>query len=89
MAKIPLTTALLLPLLILVFIRTSQAGGIAVYWGQSGYEGTITETCATGKYSHVIISFLNHFGNGRTPEISLLQVIVTQLPMGAPWLALA
>lgn len=71
MAKIPLATALvLLPLLILVFIRTSQAGGIAVYWGQSG-EGTLTETCATGRYSHVIISFLNHFGNGRTPEISL------------------
>uniref|UniRef100_A0A7N2RAB1 chitinase n=1 Tax=Quercus lobata TaxID=97700 RepID=A0A7N2RAB1_QUELO len=54
-----------------LFIRTSQAGGIAVYWGQSGYEGTLTETCATGKYSHIIISFLNHFGNGRTPEISL------------------
>ncbi|GMY07360.1 acidic chitinase [Fagus crenata] len=72
MANIPLAKALvLLSLLILVFIRTSHAGGIAIYWGQSGYEGTLTQTCATGKYSHVIISFLNKFGNGRTPELDL------------------
>lgn len=64
---------LLLPLLILAaaLIRTAQAGGIAIYWGESGYEGSLIETCATGRYSHVIISFLNHFGNGRAPEMNL------------------
>lgn len=68
MARIPL----FLPLLILLsLIKPSHAGGIAIYWGQSGYEGSLTETCATAKYSHVIISFLNQFGNGRTPEIDL------------------
>uniref|UniRef100_A0A7N2N1D5 chitinase n=1 Tax=Quercus lobata TaxID=97700 RepID=A0A7N2N1D5_QUELO len=70
MAKIPLPTALLLPLPIVVF-SSEPLKLVALPFTGSGYEGTLTETCATGKYSHVIISFLNHFGNGRTPEISL------------------
>uniref|UniRef100_A0A7N2R3D9 chitinase n=1 Tax=Quercus lobata TaxID=97700 RepID=A0A7N2R3D9_QUELO len=28
----------------------SNAGGIAIYWGQNGNEGTLAETCATGNY---------------------------------------
>lgn len=62
---------LLLPSLILSLIKTSQSGGIAIYWGQSSYEGTLTQTCATGKYSYVNIAFLNKFGDGRNPEINL------------------
>ncbi|MBA0718915.1 hypothetical protein Golax_006632 [Gossypium laxum] len=60
-------------LLVLVsaLIETSHAGGIAIYWGQNGNEGTLTATCATGRYAYVNIAFLNKFGNGRTPEINL------------------
>ncbi|XP_062154432.1 hevamine-A-like [Alnus glutinosa] len=65
-------TPLLLPLLFLTtLIKTSHAGGIAIYWGQNGNEGTLTDTCATGRYSYVNIAFLNKFGNGQTPEINL------------------
>ncbi|XP_004496499.1 acidic endochitinase-like [Cicer arietinum] len=63
-----------LPFLILLFLtlmRTSHAGGIATYWGQSSNEGTLYETCATGLYTHINIAFLNRFGNGRTPELNL------------------
>ncbi|KAK6262432.1 hypothetical protein QUC31_008248 [Theobroma cacao] len=57
---------------VLAVIKTSHAaGGIAIYWGQNGNEGTLTATCATGRYAYVNIAFLNKFGNGRTPEINL------------------
>ncbi|GMN44485.1 hypothetical protein TIFTF001_013678 [Ficus carica] len=51
----------------LASIKASHAGGIAIYWGQKGSEGTLSQTCATGKYSIVNIAFLNIFGNGQTP----------------------
>ncbi|XWS61267.1 hypothetical protein CRYUN_Cryun07bG0111500 [Craigia yunnanensis] len=58
-------------LLVLALIETSHAGGVAIYWGQNGDEGTLTDTCATGRYAYVNIAFLVKFGNGRTPEINL------------------
>ncbi|XWS32108.1 hypothetical protein CRYUN_Cryun23aG0132600 [Craigia yunnanensis] len=50
---------------------SSNAGGISIYWGQNGNEGTLAETCATGKYEYVNIAFLATFGNGQTPMINL------------------
>ncbi|KAK9914388.1 hypothetical protein M0R45_038170 [Rubus argutus] len=66
-------TLLLLLVLIpsLVLIKPSHAGGIAIYWGQNGNEGTLHQTCATGKYLYVNIAFLNVFGSGQTPQINL------------------
>jgi chitinase len=65
-------TIILFALLLgLSLIQTSNAGGIAIYWGQSGSEGTLIQTCATGRYKYVIIAFLNKFGGGRKPEINL------------------
>ncbi|KAF6162087.1 hypothetical protein GIB67_008216 [Kingdonia uniflora] len=58
-------------LLLLGLVGSSLAGGIAVYWGQGDNEGTLTETCQTGKYAYVNIAFLNKFGSGRTPGINL------------------
>ncbi|XP_031278625.1 hevamine-A-like [Pistacia vera] len=58
-------------LLLLLLAIGSNAGGIAIYWGQNGNEGTLQETCATGKYDYVILSFLATFGDGRTPMINL------------------
>ncbi|KAK0583118.1 hypothetical protein LWI29_033540 [Acer saccharum] len=49
----------------------SKAGGIVVYWGQDGREGTLTNTCASGKYKIINIAFLSSFGGGRTPQINL------------------
>ncbi|KAF8413269.1 hypothetical protein HHK36_001245 [Tetracentron sinense] len=71
MANQPQVSALLLSLLVLSLVQSLHAGGIAIYWGQNGNEGTLTQTCATGKYAYVIIAFLNKFGNGQTPEINL------------------
>ncbi|XP_068331055.1 hevamine-A-like [Pyrus communis] len=63
---------LLILLAQLVGFELCDAGaGIAIYWGQNGNEGTLAETCATGKYSYVNIAFLNKFGSGQTPEINL------------------
>ncbi|KAF9615199.1 hypothetical protein IFM89_022461 [Coptis chinensis] len=52
-------------------IITSHGGGIAIYWGQNGNEGTLAETCGTGNYDFVILAFLATFGNGQTPMINL------------------
>ncbi|CAI9092347.1 OLC1v1027549C1 [Oldenlandia corymbosa var. corymbosa] len=54
-----------------LLINSSQGAGIAVYWGQNGGEGTLTETCATGNYQFVNIAFLNDFGNGQSPGLDL------------------
>ncbi|KAK8504157.1 hypothetical protein V6N13_132018 [Hibiscus sabdariffa] len=57
--------------MILLLVVTVDAGGIAIYWGQNGNEGTLEETCATGNYDFVNIAFLPTFGNGQTPMINL------------------
>ncbi|KAF5206065.1 Acidic endochitinase [Thalictrum thalictroides] len=49
----------------------TQGGGIAIYWGQNGNEGTLAETCNTGDYDFVNLAFLATFGNGQTPMINL------------------
>lgn len=58
-------------LLILALVARSEAGGIAIYWGQNGNEGTLAETCATGNYNFVNIAFLSSFGSGRNAMINL------------------
>ncbi|XP_074578168.1 acidic endochitinase-like [Curcuma longa] len=62
-----LLVALLLPAL----AALSNAGNIAVYWGQNGNEGSLADTCNTGLYSYVMVSFLITFGNGQTPVLNL------------------
>ncbi|XP_021280019.1 hevamine-A-like [Herrania umbratica] len=57
--------------MVLLLIVSVDAGGIAIYWGQNGNEGTLAETCATGNYDFVNIAFLATFGNGQTPMINL------------------
>lgn len=49
----------------------AKAGSIVVYWGQDGREGTLTDTCASGKYGIVNIAFLSEFGNGKKPKVDL------------------
>ncbi|KAB5531682.1 hypothetical protein DKX38_018352 [Salix brachista] len=72
MARISQATFLLLPLLVLLLNKPSHAaGGISIYWGQNGNEGTLAQTCATGRYAYVNIAFLNKFGNGQTPQLNL------------------
>ncbi|KAF6162114.1 hypothetical protein GIB67_008243 [Kingdonia uniflora] len=67
----PVASWVLLSLVTLALIRGSNAGGIAIYWGQNGNEGTLAETCATGNYAFVNLAFLSTFGNGQTPMINL------------------
>ncbi|CAI9781533.1 unnamed protein product [Fraxinus pennsylvanica] len=64
-------SALILPLVILMLVVSSEAGGIAIYWGQNGNEGTLAQACATRNYQFVILAFLSTFGNGQTPIINL------------------
>ena len=61
----------MLYLVMLILAKGSDAGGISIYWGQNGNEGTLEETCATGNYDFVNIAFLATFGNGKTPMINL------------------
>uniref|UniRef100_A0A803M108 chitinase n=1 Tax=Chenopodium quinoa TaxID=63459 RepID=A0A803M108_CHEQI len=64
----------LLALTISLFISLplkTNAGGIAIYWGQNEDEGTLTATCRSGLYKYVNIAFLSIFGNGQTPQINL------------------
>ncbi|KAK2650171.1 hypothetical protein Ddye_017660 [Dipteronia dyeriana] len=68
---INLENALIFLLVILALAFQSNAGSIVVYWGQDGREGTLTNTCASGKYKIVNIAFLSSFGRGRNPQINL------------------
>ncbi|KVI07113.1 hevamine-A-like [Cynara cardunculus var. scolymus] len=52
-------------------VSAAGNGGIAIYWGQNGNEGTLAEACATGKFPYVNIAFLNVFGSGATPQMNL------------------
>ncbi|KAG7990505.1 hypothetical protein I3843_02G028800 [Carya illinoinensis] len=56
---------------ILMQVLSTEAGGIAIYWGQNGNEGTLAQTCATNKFAFVNIAFLSTFGNGQKPIINL------------------
>ncbi|KAL5571510.1 hypothetical protein UlMin_021107 [Ulmus minor] len=67
----PLVSLFFLCSLVLMLATRSFAGKIAIYWGQNGNEGTLSETCATGNYDYVNIAFLPTFGNGRTPMMDL------------------
>ncbi|KAL3521594.1 hypothetical protein ACH5RR_019743 [Cinchona calisaya] len=59
-------------LLMVVFLfGSSQATGIAVYWGQNGNEGSLADTCASGNYQFVNLAFLTTFGAGQTPALNL------------------
>ncbi|XVF73105.1 hypothetical protein PTKIN_Ptkin12aG0174600 [Pterospermum kingtungense] len=62
---------LIVSFLMLMLAASSNGGGIAIYWGQNGNEGTLAETCATGNYEFVNIAFLAKFGNGRQPMLDL------------------
>ncbi|KAI5347144.1 hypothetical protein L3X38_015023 [Prunus dulcis] len=67
-------SALSLSLLIIISLcKSSQAGGIAIYWGQGSpsNEGSLADTCNTGNYQFVNIAFLSTFGNGQTPVLNL------------------
>ncbi|EXB52704.1 Acidic endochitinase [Morus notabilis] len=71
MACYSLSSLLFLLLAFLMLSASSNAGKIAIYWGQNGNEGTLSETCATGNYDYVNIAFLPTFGNGQIPTIDL------------------
>ncbi|NP_001296619.1 acidic endochitinase precursor [Cicer arietinum] len=58
-------------LLISLLIKSSNAAGIAVYWGQNGNEGSLQDACNTNNYQFVNIAFLSTFGNGQNPQINL------------------
>jgi len=66
-----LGTLIIFSLVILILARGSNGGGISIYWGQNGNEGTLAETCATGNYEYVNIAFLYTFGSGRAPRMDL------------------
>ncbi|KAI0494171.1 hypothetical protein KFK09_024302 [Dendrobium nobile] len=63
------------PLSLLTFLLLTSlqanAGTIAVYWGQNGNEGTLSDACATKNYGFVILSFLTVFGRSQTPVLNL------------------
>ncbi|XXG44136.1 hypothetical protein AAC387_Pa01g4012 [Persea americana] len=72
MATKLLTLPMLLSLLMMLAVALrAHAGGIAIYWGQNGNEGTLAETCSSGNYAFVNLAFLATFGNGQTPMINL------------------
>jgi len=65
-----------LPLLLsFVFIISqfisSNGAGIAIYWGQNGNEGSLTDTCNSRNYRYVNLAFLTTFGNNQTPVLNL------------------
>ncbi|KAI9110298.1 hypothetical protein K1719_018740 [Acacia pycnantha] len=61
----------LLPYLLLIQICSTKFDDIAVYLRQYSVEGSLKETCATGKYSIVVINPLWIFENGKTHQHNL------------------
>ncbi|KAL0542458.1 hypothetical protein IC582_022571 [Cucumis melo] len=66
-----ITILSIISFLLASIFRSSDAAGIAIYWGQNGNEGSLASTCATGNYQIVNIAFLSSFGSGRTPVLNL------------------
>ncbi|KAJ8748874.1 hypothetical protein K2173_013305 [Erythroxylum novogranatense] len=63
-----------LQILILTFLMLgicSNAGKIAVYWGQNVHEGSLAKACASGNYAFVNVAFLLTFGNNQPPALNL------------------
>ncbi|XP_006345574.1 acidic endochitinase [Solanum tuberosum] len=58
-------------LVLLLLALKLEAGGIVIYWGQNGNEGSLASTCASNNYAIVNIAFLVVFGNGQTPVLNL------------------
>ncbi|KAL5100137.1 hypothetical protein RYX36_004464 [Vicia faba] len=71
MSKLANSVSFFSMILVLALAYGSNAGSIAIYWGQNGNEGTLAQTCATGNYEFVILAFLPSFGNGQKPMINL------------------
>ncbi|XP_038718590.1 hevamine-A-like [Tripterygium wilfordii] len=69
--KLAVSSLLVVVLVVVIQFIGSDAGGIAIYWGQNGNEGTLAETCSTRNYEYAIIAFLPTFGNGQTPMLNL------------------
>ncbi|XVF60238.1 hypothetical protein PTKIN_Ptkin08bG0028700 [Pterospermum kingtungense] len=61
----------ILLLIFAILIIPSYSGSISIYWGQNKEEGTLSDTCKTGRFEYVIISFLCVFGNNQTPQLDL------------------
>lgn len=61
----------MLSIVALILLVGTNAGEIAIYWGQNGNEGTLAEVCASGNYDTVNLAFLSTFGNGQTPMVNL------------------
>ncbi|KAG9147453.1 hypothetical protein Leryth_026105 [Lithospermum erythrorhizon] len=66
-----LVSCAFLAILVLILATNCNGGKISIYWGQNTNEGTLGQTCDTGKYAFVNIAFLPTFGNGQTPMINL------------------
>ncbi|XP_059318201.1 acidic endochitinase-like [Lycium ferocissimum] len=63
---------LLFSALVLILLALKlEAGGIVIYWGQNGNEGSLASTCASNNYVIVNIAFLVVFGNGQKPVLNL------------------
>ncbi|KAL8148355.1 acidic endochitinase-like [Apium graveolens] len=71
MASISAKLILLFLTFTCALFHSSEGAGIAVYWGQSGNEGSLASTCASGNYKYVLIAFLITSGSGRTPALNL------------------
>ena len=54
-----------------LLVSTTNAGGIVIYWGQDGREGTLAETCNTSLFQIVNVAFLYKFGNFQQPKLNL------------------
>ncbi|KAK1284364.1 Receptor-like protein kinase FERONIA [Acorus calamus] len=67
----PFPLLFLLTLASLSASASASVGGIAIYWGQDGGEGSLASACTTKNYAYVNIAFLSVFGNGTTPTLNL------------------
>ncbi|XP_051143576.1 acidic endochitinase [Andrographis paniculata] len=73
-SKLPIALAVLFFVQAFLFSAVAgrrASGAISVYWGQNGNEGTLNETCATGRFRYVNIAFIVNFGSFQTPELNL------------------
>ncbi|GLJ59577.1 hypothetical protein SUGI_1514810 [Cryptomeria japonica] len=66
MERSEIRTASITVVLALLWSGASE-GSISVYWGQNGNEASLVDTCASGNFAIVLLSFLITFGDGQTP----------------------
>ncbi|CAJ1976975.1 unnamed protein product [Sphenostylis stenocarpa] len=67
--RVSLSVVVTVLFLLTTSLAEKEKPGIAVYWGQNPGDGSLQDTCNSGNYKIVLMSYLKEFGCNRDPSL--------------------